>query len=401
VRGIRNLGIGKKMKIGKLTFRGDSYIWFAIICLSLLGLMAVYSSSSAIAFRKHGGNTEYFLFKQALFLFGGFFLMYFFHLLDYKYFSRIAQFAVFIAVPLLIATLIFGNDHNNAKRTITLLGITFQASDFAKFAIIMFIARYLSKNQEELNSWQGFGVILAWICSICFLIMPENLSTSLVLFFTCCILLFIGNARLKHLLALGGVFVIMGLIGFTILKKAPDSMLPGRASTWKARLENFSSDSSEEEYQTVQAKIAVVSGGIMGKGPGKGEQSAYLPEAYSDYIFASIIEEYGLFGAIITISLYLLILYRTIRIVLKSPKAFGALLALGLAFSLVLQALIHMAVSTSLFPVTGLTLPLISNGGTSLLFTSAAFGVLLSVSRTIEEQDLPNKTEKGENVHVA
>ncbi len=390
------------MKIGKLTFRGDSYIWFAIICLSLLGLLAVYSSTGSIAFRKQGGNTEYYLFKQALFLFGGFFLMYFFHLLDYKYFSRIAQFAVFIAVPLLIATLVFGNDHNNAKRTITLLGITFQASDFAKFAIIMFIARYLSKNQEELNSWKGFGVILAWICAICFLIMPENLSTSMVLFFTCSLLLFIGNARLKHLLALAGVFAILGLIAFTVLKKAPDSMLPGRAATWKARLENFSSDSAEEQYQTVQAKIAVVSGGVMGKGPGKGEQSAYLPEAYSDYIFASIIEEYGLFGAIITIVLYLLILYRTIRIVLKSPKAFGALLALGLAFSLVLQALIHMAVSTSLFPVTGLTLPLISNGGTSLLFTSAAFGVLLSVSRTIEEQDLPKESsEKGEQIEVA
>lgn len=390
------------MKIGKLTFRGDSYIWFAIICLSLLGLLAVYSSTGSIAFRKQDGNTEYYLFKQALFLFGGFFLMYFFHLLDYKYFSRIAQFAVFIAVPLLIATLIFGNDHNNAKRTITLLGITFQASDFAKFAIIMFIARYLSKNQEELNSWKGFGVILAWICVICFLIMPENLSTSMVLFFTCSLLLFIGNARLKHLLALAGVFAVLGLIAFTILKKAPDSMLPGRAATWKARLENFSSDSTEEAYQTVQAKIAVVSGGVLGKGPGKGEQSAYLPEAYSDYIFASIIEEYGLFGAIVTISLYLLILYRTIRIVLKSPKAFGALLALGLAFSLVLQALIHMAVSTSLFPVTGLTLPLISNGGTSLLFTSAAFGVLLSVSRTIEEQSLPTEnTEKGDQIAVA
>jgi cell division protein FtsW len=389
------------MNIGKLKFRGDTYIWFAIICLSLLGLMAVYSATGSLAFRKQGGNTEYYLFKHALFLFGGFFLMYFFHLLDYKYFSRISQFAVIVALPLLLATLIFGNDHNNAKRTITLLGITFQASDFAKFAIIMFIARYLSKKQEEMNSWKGFGVILAWICGICFLIMPENLSTSLVLFFTCCLLLFIGNARLKHLLLLTGSFAVVGLIAFFTLLKAPDSMLPGRAATWKARLENFTGKDSTEEFQTIQSKIAVVNGGIFGKGPGKGEQSAYLPEAYSDYIYASIIEEYGLVGAIVTMSLYLLILYRTIRIVLKSPKAFGALLALGLAFSLVLQALIHMAVATSLFPVTGLTLPLVSNGGTSLLFTTAAFGVLLSVSRTIEEQDLPHDIEKGDNTVVA
>ncbi|NQW42024.1 MAG: FtsW/RodA/SpoVE family cell cycle protein [Bacteroidetes bacterium] len=390
------------MNIGKLKFRGDTYIWFAIICLSLLGLMAVYSATGSLAFRKQDGNTEYYLFKHALFLFGGFFLMYFFHLLDYKYFSRISQFAVIIALPLLLATLIFGNDHNNAKRTITLLGITFQASDFAKFAIIMFIARYLSKKQEEMNSWKGFGAILAWICGICFLIMPENLSTSLVLFFTCYLLLFIGNARLKHLLLLGCSFAIIGLIAFFTLLKAPDSMLPGRAATWKARLENFTGKDSTEEFQTVQSKIAVINGGFFGKGPGKGEQSAYLPEAYSDYIFATIIEEYGLFGAIVSIFLYLLILYRTIRIVLKSPKAFGALLALGLAFSLVLQALIHMAVATSLFPVTGLTLPLISNGGTSLLFTTAAFGILLSVSRTIEEQDLPqNNTEKGDNIVTA
>jgi cell division protein FtsW len=381
------------MKIGKLTFRGDAYIWFAIICLSLIGLLAVYSATGSLAFRKQDGNTEYFLLKHALFLFGGFFLMYFFHLLDYKYFSRLSQMAVVVAILLLIATLIFGNDVNDAKRTITIFGITFQASDFAKFTLIMFIARYLSKNQEEMNSLRGFIIILMWICGICILIMPENLSTSLVLFFTCCMLLFIGNARIKHLLLLTASFAIIALIGFTVLLKSPESMLPGRAATWKARLENFTGKDTVEEYQTIQAKIAVASGGLMGKGPGKGEQSAYLPEAYSDFIFAVIIEEYGLiFGGLVVAGLYLLILYRTIRIVIKSPKAFGALLAVGLAFSLVLQAFIHMAVATSFFPLTGLTLPLISMGGTSIIFTSAAFGVILSVSRSVEEQE---EKEKG------
>ncbi len=390
------------MQVGRLKFRGDPYIWFAVICLSLIGLLAVYSATGSLAFRKQGGNTEYFLFKHALFLFGGFFLMYFFHLLDYKYFSRLSQLAVIISIPLLIATLIFGNDHNDAKRTITLIGITFQASDFAKFAIIMYVARYLSKKQEEMNSLKGFMVILAWICSICFLIMPENLSTSLVLFMTCCLLLFLGNARVKHLLLLAGVFAIAGAIGFSILLKAPDNMLPGRATTWKARLEKYVGGDSTEAFQTVQSKIAVVSGGLWGRGPGKGEQSAYLPEAYSDNIFAVVIEEYGLvFGGLIVMGLYLLILYRSIRIVLKSPKAFGALLAVGLSFSLVLQAFIHMAVATSLFPVTGLTLPLISMGGTSIIFTSASFGVLLSVSRAVEEQDAPADQMKGDNIVVA
>lgn len=384
------------MQVGRLKFRGDPYIWFAVICLSLIGLMAVYSATGSLAFRKQGGNTEYFLFKHALFLFGGFFLMYFFHLLDYRYFSRLSQLAVIIAIPLLLATLFFGNEHNDAKRTITLVGITFQASDFAKFAIIMFVARYLSKKQEELNSLKGFLVIIGWICAVCFLIMPENLSTSLVLFMTCCLLLFIGNAKIKHLLLLAGVFILLGAIGFTVLLKAPDSMLPGRATTWKARLEKFSGKDTSEAFQTIQSKIAVVSGGLTGKGPGKGEQSAYLPEAYSDNIFAVIIEEYGLlFGGLGVIFLYLLILYRAIRIVLKSPKAFGALLAVGLSFSLVLQAFIHMAVATSLFPVTGLTLPLISMGGTSIIFTSASLGVLLSVSRAVEEFQEDTAMEAG------
>lgn len=391
------------MQIGKLKFRGDHYIWFAVICLSLLGLLAVYSATGSLAFKEQGGNTEYFMIKHLVFLFGGFFLMYFFHLIDHKYYSRISQLAVVVAVPLLIATLVFGNDINEAKRTITIFGITFQSSDFAKFALIMFIARYLSKNQEELNSLKGFMVILAYICVICVLIMPENMSTSLVLFFTCSMLLFIGNARLRHLALLAGSFILAAAIGLGILLKAPESMLPGRAPTWKARIENFSGNDSSEVYQTVQAKIAIVGGGLTGKGPGKGEQSAYLPHPYSDFIFAVIIEEYGLlFGGLSVIGLYLLILYRSIRIVLKSPKAFGALLAVGLAFSVVLQAFIHMAVASSLFPLTGLTLPFISMGGTSIIFTSAAFGVLLSVSRSVEEQAVEQALkEKGADNIVA
>lgn len=387
------------MKIGRLKFRGDQYIWFAVISLSLIGMMAVYSATGSLAFKKQGGNTEYFLFKHMIFLFGGFFLMYFFHLLDYKYFSRISQLAVILAIPLLIGTLIFGNDINEAKRTITIFGITFQSSDFAKFALIMFIARYLSKKQEEMNSLKGFAVILAYICVICVLIMPENLSTSISLFLTCSLLLFIGNARIKHLALLAGSFILIASIFILVLLKTPDNLLPGRASTWKARIENFQGNDTNEVFQTVQAKIAIVGGGLTGKGPGKGVQSAYLPHSYSDFIFAVIIEEYGLlFGGITVIFLYLLILYRSIRIVIKSPKAFGALLAVGLGFSLVMQAFIHMAVATSVFPLTGLTLPLISMGGTSIIFTSAAFGVLLSVSRAVEEQN--ENTVNGQDQEV-
>jgi cell division protein FtsW len=386
------------MQIGKLKFKGDPYIWIAIFCLTSIGLIEVYSATGSLAFKKFGGNTEYFLFRHILFLFGGYFLMYFFHLLDYVYFSRLSQIAIFLAIPLLLATLFFGHDINDAKRTITILGITFQASDYAKFALIMFIARYLSKNQEELNSWKGFLIILAWIIVICALILPENLSTSLVLFFTSCLLLFIGNTKLKFLLILTLASASFLTMGYLTLKNAPDDLLPGRFATWKARIQNFSGGDSTESFQTVQAKIAITSGGLFGKGPGKGEQSAYLPHPYSDFIFAVIIEEFGLlFGGVTVMGLYLLILYRSIRIVIKSPKAFGALLAVGLAFSLSLQAFIHMAVASSLFPVTGLTLPLVSMGGTSIIFTSAAFGVLLSVSRTVEEQNNQTETNIANN----
>lgn len=364
------------MQLGRLKFRGDQYIWFAVFLLSLLGLLAVYSATGSLAFKKQHGNTEYFAIRHVMFLFGGFFLMYFFHLLDYKYFSRISQMAVGVAIVLLILTLIFGNDINDAKRTITVFGVTFQSSDFAKFALIMFIARYLSKNQEDLNSLKGFIVIITYITVICLLIMPENLSTSIVLFLTCTILLFIGNARLRHLALLAGVFSVVALIGAGVLLKTPDSILPGRAATWKARIENFRGSDSSESFQTTQAKIAIVGGGLTGKGPGKGEQSAYLPHPYSDFIFAVIIEEYGLlFGGLTVIGLYLLILFRSIRIVLKSPKAFGALLAVGLAFSMVLQAFIHMAVATSLFPVTGLTLPLISMGNKYYFHQRSIWGI--------------------------
>ena len=332
--------------------------------------------------------------------------MYFFHLLDYKYFSRISQLAVIIAVLLLILTLFIGNDINDAKRTITILGVTFQSSDFAKFALIMYIARYLSSNQEELGSYKGIGKILGTISLICVLIMPENLSTSLVLFFTCSMLLFIGNARLKHLGLLALSFIVAASIGLGILMNAPESVLPGRAATWKSRIENFKGTDSSESFQTTQAKIAIVGGGLTGKGPGKGEQSAYLPHPYSDFIFAVIIEEYGLLGGAFIIFIYLVFLFRCIRIFRKCPYAFGAFLALGLSFTLIIQAVANMAVNVAIVPVTGVTLPLLSMGGSSFIFTCCSIGLILSVARNVEQMEgkAPVETEieiPNENIEPA
>lgn len=383
-------------------FKGDRFVWLAVIVLSLTGLMAVYSSTGTLAFAKQGGKTEYYLFKHGGFLVVGFVLMYFFHRIDFRYFSRVAQWLIWLAIILLIVTIFAGNDINEAKRTLTIpgLGISFQTSDLARLALVMYIARYLSKNQEKLDEWKPFFWLVGVIAATCFLIMPENLSTSLVLFTTSLVLLFIGNVRLKHLLVLVSSFLVLLSIGAIFLLNAPDSMLPGRAKTWKTRLENFAGGDEKDAYQTVQAKIAVANGGITGKGPGGSIQKNTLPHPYSDFIYAIILEEYGLLGGAIIASLYLLIFIRSIRMVVRSPRAFGALLAVGLSFTLVFQSLIHMAVAVALLPVTGLTLPLVSMGGTSLIFTSFAFGIILSVSRTTEGDDETEESSDSQQTNT-
>lgn len=370
-------------------FKGDRFVWFAVIVLSFTGLVAVYSSTGTLAFAKQGGQTEYYLIKHGGFLVIGFVLMYFFHKIDFRYFSRISQWLIWIAMILLVVTIFAGNDINEAKRTLTIpfVGISFQTSDLARLSLVMYIARYLSKNQEKLEEWKPFLWLVGVIGTTCILIMPENLSTSLVLFTTCLVLLFIGNVRMKHLLVLVGSFVVVLSIGAMFLLNAPDNMLPGRAKTWKVRFENFLGGDDKDAYQTIQAKIAIANGGITGRGPGRSIQKNTLPQAYSDFIYAIIIEEYGLVGGIILIAVYLLILFRALRMVVRSPRAFGALLAVGLSFTLVFQSLINMAVAEALFPVTGLTLPLISMGGTSLIFTSVSFGIILSVSRSTETEE--------------
>lgn len=370
--------------------KGDRYIWWAVIMLSVVGLLAVYSSTGTLAFSKQDGKTEYYMIRHGGFLVFGFVLMYFFHRIDFRYFSRFAQIMIWLAIPLLLLTIFLGNDINEAKRTLTIpfVGISFQTSDFARLALVMFIARYLSKNQEKLNDWKPFLRLIFVIGLTCVLIFPENLSTSLVLAATSIVLLFIGNVRLKHLLALILFFVVVLFSGGALLLNTPDSMLPeGRARTWKSRTENFLGGEDKDAYQTIQAKIAIANGGLLGKGPGRSTQKNTLPHPYSDFIFAIIIEEYGILGGAVVMGLFILIFFRSILMVNKSPRAFGALLAVGLSFTMVSQSLIHMAVATTLFPVTGLTLPLISMGGTSLIFTSLAFGIILSVSRTIEESE--------------
>jgi len=370
-------------------FRGDKYIWAVVAGLSLLGILAVYSATGSLAFTKRGGNTEFYFIRHTGFLLIGLFFMYLCHLVNYRYFSRISQLMLWLSIVLLVVTLAIGSEINDATRVLPIpgLGITFQTSDMTKLFLIMYIARYLARYQEQIETPKAFWNITGIISLVVLLIAPENLSTALVLFSTCMLLLFIGRVHIKFLALIFGTGGLMLLIaGYALLQVDTENFASaGRIPTWKKRIESFIG-AEKESYQGIQSKIAISTGGLTGKGPGGSTQRNYLPHPYSDFIYAIIVEEYGLMGGAFVVFLFLLLLYRCLRIVVRSPRAYGAFLAIGLCLSLVIQAFINMGVAVGLLPVTGLTIPLVSMGGTSLLFTSIAFGVILSVSRSLEEE---------------
>jgi cell division protein FtsW len=375
--------------------KGDKIIWLVVMVLFTFSMLAVYSASSSLAFKTAEGDATHYLYKQVVSALGGILLMYLAHMIDYRYYSRIAQIIWAICIPLLFYTMFWGTKINHASRWIKLpmIGWTFQTSDLAKLAVIMLLARMLSKTQEEMSDFKKtvlpmLGVVLLPVL----MIAKDNLSTAMILFFTSVFILFIGRLAIKHLLMLfAGSALVLGLF-LAVLFLTPDSMLRhmGRMPTWKNRINTHfinKTPSADDDYQQRQAQTAIARGGLLPNGPGNSMQKHFLPEAYSDFIFAIIIEEYGLLGGAFIVFIYLLLLYRCIKIVIDAPKAFGAFLAVGLGVSLVLQAMINMAVAVGLFPVTGVTLPLVSMGGSSVVFTSIAFGIILSVSRHIESQN--------------
>ncbi len=372
--------------------KGDRTIWIIVIILSMISLLAVYSSTGTLAYRYRAGNTEYYIFKHLIIMIFGLGLMFLAHKIKYTHYSRLSQLAVYIAIPLLFITLFRGTTINEANRWLTLpiINIRFQSSDFAKLAIIMYLARLLTKKQDSIKDFQSaFMPVILPVVIICGLILPANFSTAAVLFTTCVVLMFIGRVSFKYIMAMVGIGLMAAFIFVAIVINMPDT---GRVHTWKNRIDTHLNKENNDTYQADQAKIAIASGGIFGKLPGNSTQRNFLPHAYSDFIFAIIIEEYGLVGGFVVLMLYLMLLYRGVRIAHKSPGTFGALLAAGLSFSLVFQAMVNMAVAVNLLPVTGQPLPLVSMGGTSLWFTSLAIGIILSVSRKIEEnQEYGNK----------
>ncbi len=372
--------------------KGDIWIWMVVAFLSLVSLLAVYSSTGTLAYKFQSGNTEYYLFKHLSLMIVGLALMWFAHLIDYRYYSRISQILLFISIPLLLYTLLFGNEINQASRWITIpfTGQTFQSSDLAKLALIMYLARELSKRQENIKDFKkSFVPILLSVCAVIGLIAPANFSTALMLFGTSCLIMLIGRISFKQIFLSG---VAVGLILLVVIFFGP------HRETYRSRINTFMSNEQvdpDKSFQSDQSKIAIATGGIFGKGPGNSSQRNYLPHPYSDFIFSIIIEEYGLVGGALVLLAYLFFLYRSIKIITKAPKAFGALLACGLSFSLVIQAFANMAVAVNLMPVTGVPLPLVSMGGTSILFTSIAFGIILSISRNIEEMEKEEKANEA------
>lgn len=378
--------------------KGDRVIWAVVLLLGIFSVLVVYSSIVTLAYKYQGGNTEYYLFKHTIILFIGFLLMYFAHKVNYRYYSRMSQIGLLLAIPLLLFTLLTGASINDASRwlVIPIINQTFQTSDLAKLALIMFLARMLSKRQDNIKDFnQAFLPIMIPVLIVCGLILPANLSTAAMLFVTCLVLMFVGRINLKYifsLIAVGitllSIFITIGLSIQETKTSEQNSPLTNRVITWKNRITNFSDGSAQANYQAEQSKIAIATGGVMGKGPGRSTQRNFLPQSYSDFIFATVIEEYGIVGGTFVLLLYLILLYRGILIAKNAPRTFGSLLAIGLSFSLVFQAMINMAVAVNLFPVTGQPLPMVSMGGTSIWFTCLAVGVILSVSRNTENEKI-------------
>ncbi|MBP6183345.1 MAG: FtsW/RodA/SpoVE family cell cycle protein [Saprospiraceae bacterium] len=363
--------------------QGDKVIWTIVLILATLSVMAVYSSTGMLAYKEKGGLTEFYLLKHGSFIMGGLILTWVFSRLPYVFYGRVAKTLFYLTIPLLIYTLFFGVDMNDARRwiTIPIISLTFQASDFAKVVLMLFLARQLALHQgQKMDLFTLAKPVLLPVAIVCALIMPANLSTALLLFLTSMALMVVGRIDLRSLGAMIGAGVLLFGVIFLLGLVMPEAT---RASTWVSRIQSFATD-SDGGYQVQQAKIAIVNGGLFGEGPGNSYQRNVLPSGYSDFIYAIFIEEYGFIGAVFLLIMYVLFFIRSVRLVTLCDKPFGSLLVMGISLLIVLQALANMAVAVNLGPVTGVTLPFMSMGGTSLLFFSMSAGMILSVSRYVE-----------------
>jgi cell division protein FtsW len=380
--------------------QGDKVVWAIAGLLALASFLPVYSSSSNLAYLYGNGNTLSFLIKHAIHLSFGLMLIYVVHRFPYNYFKGLSYLLLVLAATFLVFTLLQGTTIQgaNASRWIRIpgVGISFQPSIFAMYVLMVYTARYLSKMKGNYTSFKS-SIIPLWIpvFTITALILPANLSTAVMVFGLVLVLAFIGGYPMKYLLAIVGAGIV-GLALFILIAKIAPDFMPNRVDTWMSRIENFrAGENAEDGYQIEKAKIAIATGGVMGLGPGKSVQKNFLPQSSSDFIYAIIVEEFGLLGAGFVMLLYLWLLFRIMIITNKVPTMFGKLTVIGVGLPIIFQALINMAVAVELFPVTGQTLPLISSGGTSIGMTCLALGIILSVSanKVVETKGKDNPLE--------
>ena len=363
--------------------KGDKVIWAIIILLSLFSIVMAYSSSSNLAYRLMDGNATPYLIKHTFVIVIGILVIIYLQFFNYKYFSRISQLGIYVSVVLLLVTLLFGVNKGNASRWI----MGFQPSDFAKVMLVLYVSRMLVVKKNELSNFKKGLIPILWpVFLVCSLIFPADFSTAALLFTVCFILIFVAGAKIKHLLSIiGGVIAMISLL--LVINMLFAGLLP-RVDTWTSRVVNYNSGDPQENYQAEMAKRAVATGYLQGKGPGNGIVKNNLYSAQSDFIYSSSIEEFGsILGGVGLILLYLILLFRAVKIMTKAENKFGGYIAFGLGFMLVFQALINMSVGVSLIPVTGQPLPLISMGGTSILFTCMSIGIILNVSRTVYKEN--------------
>lgn len=375
--------------------RGDKLIWAIAALLAIFSFLPVYSAASNLAYISGDGNTFGFFIKHFMHLFLGFAIMYGVHKIPYRYFRGLSMIMIPIVFVLLVVTILQGTtiEGANASRwiQIPIVGMSFQTSTFASVVLMVYVARYLSKIRDKQVLFKE-TILPLWlpVFIILILILPANFSTAAIIFCMVILLSFLGGYPIKYLGAVIGIGLVALTLFVLVIKAFPEAM-PNRIDTWMSRVENFMNDEDTvEDYQIEKAKIAIASGGIRGVGPGKSIQKNFLPQSSSDFIYAIIIEEYGLIGGLSLMILYLWLLFRTVIVAQKAGSVFGKLLAIGVGIPIVFQALINMAVAVELFPVTGQTLPLISSGGTSIWMTCLALGIILSVSakrQEIKEQE--------------
>ena len=371
--------------------KGDKTIWAIVAALAIFSFMPVYSASTNLVYVVGSGSTLGYLGKHMVLLIMGFAIIYGVHKIPYRYFSGASVLMLPTVIILLVFTLAQGTTIGgaNASRWIRIpfVGIGFQTSTLAGLVLMVYVARYLARNKEKEIKFKE-SLLQLWlpVSLVLFLILPANFSTTAIIFTMILVVVFIGGYPLKYIGFILGAG-ILALAFFVLITKAFPDAMPNRVQTWQNRIESFSSEEGKEAYQVEKAKIAIATGGPLGVGPGKSVQKNFLPQSSSDFIYAIIVEEFGLFGAISIVLVYFLLLFRIFVVLKKTVTIFGTLLVISVGLPIIFQATINMAVATNLFPVTGQTLPLISSGGTSIWMTCFALGMILSVSASKQETE--------------